>query len=130
MSSSSFRQVWTADCLPRRSGRIQAHTAQISKLIVRIRFLSPAPGLAGQLRASDFQAGQHPRPPDHYWIPGSVLWLRGEFCQESQRRFVVEPGARPEGAGQVAEVIAGRRLAVQLAEPFSFAEAVELGRDN
>ena len=56
--------------------------------------------------------------------------MRGEFCKESQRCFEVEPGARPEGAGQVAEVIAGRRLAVQLAKPFSFAEAIKLGGDD
>ena len=61
---------------------------------------------------------------------GVVLWLRGEFRKESQRCFQVEPGAGAEGAGQVAEVIAGRRLAVQLAKPFSFAEAVELDRDD
>ena len=56
--------------------------------------------------------------------------MRDEFCKESQRCFEVEPGERPEGAGQMAEIIAGRRLAVQVAEPFSFAEAVELGRDD
>ena len=43
---------------------------------------------------------------------------------------MVESGEWPEGAGQVAEVIAGRRLAVQLAEPFSFAEAIKLGGDD
>ncbi len=43
---------------------------------------------------------------------------------------MVESGARPEGAGQVAEVMVGRGLPVQVAEPFSFAEAVELGRDD
>jgi hypothetical protein len=30
-----------------------------------------------------------------------------EFCKKIQRRFVVEPGERPEGAGQVAEVVLG-----------------------
>jgi hypothetical protein len=30
-----------------------------------------------------------------------------EFCKKIQRRFVVEPGERPEGAGQVAEVVVG-----------------------
>ena len=43
---------------------------------------------------------------------------------------MVESGERPESVGQVAEVVARWRLAVQLAEPFSFAEAVELGRDD
>ena len=47
-----------------------------------------------------------------------------------QRCFVVEPGERPEGAGQLAEVVAGWRFAVQVAEPFSFAEPGELGRDD
>ena len=61
---------------------------------------------------------------------GGVLWSRGEFCKKIQRCFVVEPGERPEGAGQLAEVMTGRRLPVQVAEPFSFAEPVELGRDD
>ena len=53
-----------------------------------------------------------------------------EFCEEVQRRFVVESGKRAETAGQVAEVMAGRRLAIQVTESFSFAEPVELGGDE
>jgi hypothetical protein len=43
---------------------------------------------------------------------------------------VVESGERPESLGQVAEVVARWRLAVQIPESFPLAEAVELGRDD
>ena len=43
---------------------------------------------------------------------------------------MVESSERPESVGQVAEVVARWRLAVQVPESFPLAEAVELGRDN
>ena len=43
---------------------------------------------------------------------------------------MVESGERPESVGQVAEVVARWRLAVQVTESFPLAEAVELGRDD
>ena len=103
--------------------------AQIPKLTVLVRFPSPAPVPSGQLR--QLTSGRTaPSAPGSPLDSGGVLWSRGEFCKKIQRCFVVEPGERPEGAGQLAEVVAGWRLAVQVAEPFSFAEAVELGRDD
>ena len=43
---------------------------------------------------------------------------------------MVESGERPEGGGQVVEVVTGRRLAEKPAESFPFSESVELGRDD
>ena len=61
---------------------------------------------------------------------GHSLRYRDEFLEETQGRFVVESGERPESVGQVAEVVARWRLAVQVTESFPLAEAVELGRDD
>ena len=113
----------------RRSGQTQARTVPIPKLTVPVRFPSPAPGPAGQLR--HLTSGTlSALGPGSLLDSGAVLWSRGEFCKEIQRGFLVESGERPEGAGQVAEVVAGWGLAVQVAEPFSSAEAVELGGDD